>query len=474
MWSRREQHQAYQFLNRRIVSAIVTGEPETNELPMRRFGVGLFSGIVVGLLVVAGFTAYGMLVPGGGRPAANVIIVERDTGAIYLYVEEKLHPVANWTSARLILGQESPATKTLSQASLRDVPRGRPVGIPDAPWSLPGKASLVGLPWSVCTAPRSADLVGVATHVLVGWAPPVTGEMSAEMGLLVDGGENRFLIWQDHRLRIPDNEVLAALGWAGVRPAPVATAFLDAIPPGPDLTLLAVPGAGQPAPHAVSGGATTVGQMFRAADEYYVMLPQGLAAVGALTARLWQAKGRPVTDATVSDIAAILAAGATAEPAGLPDHVPTAVGVDDGFAMACAVYQGAVEIERPVTVEYYSRLVDGVAHLDTSPLPAGAAADRVALPGGRAALVRTLTPTSSSAPGTTYVITDQGIRYPLPAADTAEVQASLGYAGVEPVPVPASFLDLLPTGPTLDPQAASVYAEPGTGPAAPDPDTAGA
>jgi hypothetical protein len=54
MWSRREQHQAYQFLNRRIVSAIVTGEPETNELPMRRFGVGLFSGIVVGLLVVAG------------------------------------------------------------------------------------------------------------------------------------------------------------------------------------------------------------------------------------------------------------------------------------------------------------------------------------------------------------------------------------------------------------------------------------
>src|SRR5690606_14647674 len=108
MWSRREQHQAYQFLNRRIVSAVLSGEPETNELPMRRFGVALFSGVAVALLVVGGFTAYGLMFPGGGRPTENTIIQERETGALYVFVEGMLHPVANWTSARLILGQEEP------------------------------------------------------------------------------------------------------------------------------------------------------------------------------------------------------------------------------------------------------------------------------------------------------------------------------------------------------------------------------
>ena len=52
MWSRREQHHAYQFLTRRITSAMLSGEPDSNELPMRRFGVALFSGVAVALLLL--------------------------------------------------------------------------------------------------------------------------------------------------------------------------------------------------------------------------------------------------------------------------------------------------------------------------------------------------------------------------------------------------------------------------------------
>ena len=35
MWTRREQHQAYRFLSRRIVSTMLAGEPEGTEVPMR-------------------------------------------------------------------------------------------------------------------------------------------------------------------------------------------------------------------------------------------------------------------------------------------------------------------------------------------------------------------------------------------------------------------------------------------------------
>src|SRR5690349_5798461 len=77
MWNRREQHQAYRFLIRRIVSAMLSGEPETNELPMRRFTVALAAGLALAVLLVAGVTVYGLIFPGGGKPAENTIIVER-------------------------------------------------------------------------------------------------------------------------------------------------------------------------------------------------------------------------------------------------------------------------------------------------------------------------------------------------------------------------------------------------------------
>ena len=45
----------------------------------------------------------------------------------------------------------------MSQASIRDRPRGRTVGIVGAPDALPDRKSLTGLPWSVCDVPDPAD-----------------------------------------------------------------------------------------------------------------------------------------------------------------------------------------------------------------------------------------------------------------------------------------------------------------------------
>lgn len=461
MRTRREQHQAFRFLTRRIVSAMLSGEPETTELPMRRFAVAVWASLGLAALVFAGVAVYGLLVPGGGKPAENVIIVERETGAKYVYLRGQLHPVLNWTSARLILGQASPEVRTMSQSSLRDVPRGRPVGIPNAPDALPDKAALVGLPWSVCSAARSATSVTIATHVVAGGAPAGGVSLGADEGLLVAAGTGRFLVWRDHRLRVPDNAALAALGYAGIRPAEVGAAFLNALPPGPDLAPLDLPDLGAPAGVTIAGTATTIGQMYRAAGQNYVMVRGGLAPVGEVTARLAEAR---VTDISPQDVGPVLVT-TQVEPRGLPSTVPVTRGDDDRFSMACALYRGSTEAERPVAVETYVRLADELTIDEGSPPPAIGAdgvlgADRVSLPGGHGALVSALTAPGATAAGNAYVITDQGIKYPLPRADRDQVQAALGYEGVTPVAVPASILALIPTGAALDPKQASLFQPP--------------
>jgi type VII secretion protein EccB len=452
MRSRREYVQAYRFLTRRIVSAQLVGEPETNELPMRRFAFAVFGGFVVALLVFAGFGVYGLIRPGGKGPVAGAIIVERETGSKYLYLDGLLHPVLNWTSARLILNEEKPQVRTMAQASLRDVPRGRPVGIAGAPDALPAKKELLGMPWSVCSAPRSRDSVALATQVIVGQVPANGVAPGAGEGLLVSVDDVRYLVLRNFRLRIRDNATVAALGWAGVRPTPVGGAFLNALPAGPDLQPLAVPDAGTQAQVQIGGAVATVGRLYRAAEQFYVAVRTGLVPVGAVAARL----AGDAVDIPPAEAGQKLVSG-TVEPPGFPTEVPDVRGAAGRFAMACAEVRGGEN----VTVRTYPGYDDALALAAGQAQPTGAGADgvpvadRVAVPGGRAALVRSLTG------AVYYLVTDQGIKYPLPR-DPAGALKALGYSGVRPGDLPAAVLALISTGPALDPAAAVLLAPPAT------------
>jgi type VII secretion protein EccB len=297
--------------------------------------------------------------------------------------------------------------------------------------------------------------VRLATHVLVGSIPDGGAPPSDANGLLVASRstDERFLLWRGHRLRVPGNTVLAALGWAAVIPLPVAHPFLNAIPPGPDLMAPVVAGDGQPAPHLVDGAPTAIGQLFHAAGQHYVMTADGVAPVGALTARLWQAAGRATTQTSAGEAGRLLTQ-TRIEPAGLPEFVPTASG-QDGAAMACAAYTGS---DGDIRVEIYGRVPESFPSTNGD-IGNGLTADRVAVPGGRGALVATLLPDDVTATGVVYLVTDQGIRYPLATQDTDAVRAALGYGAVAPVAVPAALLDLLPAGPALDPRLANAFAQ---------------
>ncbi len=458
MRTRREQVQAHRFVTRRIVSALLSGEPESPDLPMRRVALAVFGSVMVAAIVLAVVGIYGLLNPGGQRPAANTLLLERETGAKYLYLQGRLHPVLNYTSARLILGEANPPVRTMSAKSLLDVPRGRPVGIADAPETLPNRKDLLGLPWSVCSAPRSPSSVQTASHVFAGQVPP-GGASLGEQGLLVSAGAaGTFLLWHDHRLRVRSNTTITAMEWAGVPAVAVGEAFLNAVPAGPDLAPPPLAGVGSIAPRQVNGTNATVGQLFRAGGQHYVMLSTGLAPIGEVMHRLLLATGRPATEISTQEAGRVLTEGRI-EPEGFPAAIPQ-LRVDRPV-MACAAYRGSGERAQPqITTEVYAQVASGMSLDDTAPpsVPGSdgvLTADRVTLPGGRAALVSTL---QESASGNIFLVTDQGLKYPLPRAKSDQVLASLGYAGVAPTAVPASILALVPTSASLDPEVATRFA----------------
>jgi hypothetical protein len=80
----------------------------------------------------------------------------------------------------------------------------------------------------------------------------------------------------------------------------------------------------------------------------------------------------------------------------------------------------------------------------------GQVADRVALPPGKGALVRSVVPGQDPDKGPIWLVSEQGLRYRVPSIDVAR---ALGL-GDRTSPAPQSILGLLPIGPELDPQRA--------------------
>jgi hypothetical protein len=78
-------------------------------------------------------------------------------------------------------------------------------------------------------------------------------------------------------------------------------------------------------------------------------------------------------------------------------------------------------------------------------------ASQVALPPGTAAVVQAL-PRDDQPTGAYFLVTDAGGKYPVPSAAVLGV---LGYGDTPVTPVPTGILNLIPTGPALDPATAN-------------------
>lgn len=470
--NQRDQAHAYRFLARRLSSALVRDDPDRPDAPMRRLAIASFGSIMVAALAVAGVGIFGVLRPGGATAwkSGQAMILEKETGSRYLYLGGELHPVLNYTSARLVLGQPTFSIISVSHASLSGVRVGAPIGIQGAPDELPTPANLVTGPWTVCSRPAQ-DQSGAPTAIVrVFVGEPATGSLlGSSHGLLVRTADGSlYLIWNGLRELIPGGQAaLVALSYTGPTPVVVGDAWLSVLPDGSDLKPPPMPGIGKRGP-TVAGQPSKIGQVFVSAGtaSYYLAERGGLAPISYTGELLTLADpevralypGRQSKAISVS--AAAIAAVPTladASPQDQPQRPPPLLNLPGGQGEACVVYppgpNSAPQVRTALVAASAVPRLTRPRQFDRRGFPL---ADEVQPPVGDGAVVQALAQPGVNA-ATTYVITSQGIKYPLASAD---LLTSLGLPGVRPSQVLNVLLDLLRTGPTLDRNAARRTAAP--------------
>ncbi|MEU7903932.1 type VII secretion protein EccB [Actinoplanes sp. NPDC049118] len=470
MPSRQDQLHSYQYSQQRVVAALVTHDPDPHRSPLRRAGSAALISLVVASLAVGGAAVYGLLKGGSTVDPRNeaVVYLEKGSGARYVYLKSdgRMHPVLNYSSGLLIANSNQPKMVDASSESLAKVPLGDPLGIPDAPDSLPAaKGGLVDPVWTVCSLtadgaepPRS--LLSVGDRLTDGTVLPVprADTPAADLrGLLVsDPAERTFLVYNNRRFLIPAGRVQQTkvfFGWTQ-QPLPVAAAWINAVPIGPDLKPPEIPDLGEESPAIPD---FEIGQLLQirsdsGGDKWAVVLGDGVADLTYVQAQLM----RVDRDADVrSDLdlnrysnlprsqTQLVSAAAAA---GIPPAVPVLL---NGPGQVCLTYDGKNAETPELGIRIGPTVAKGTPVSGSAAVPGGVQADLVHVPRGKGALVvAAASPTAPAGSGTVSIVTDTGRRYPVASR---EVLPRLGYGSVKPDAVPGQLVALLPPGPALDP-----------------------
>ncbi|MEV6635197.1 type VII secretion protein EccB [Actinoplanes sp. NPDC051470] len=456
MPSRQDQLHSYQYSLQRVVAALVTHDPDPHRSPLRRAGTTALVSLVIAALAVGAAAIYGLLT---GNTTANmkdesVVYMEKGSGARYVYLasDNRLHPVLNYASGLLVANAQAPRMVTASRERLASVPLGDPLGIPDAPDSLPVKKDLVTGDWTVCSAPpavtsgatqpQSTLIIGArATGGTILAAP------DAPRGLLArdTAKPNRtYLLFGNRRFPIPasrETASLRALGWNAQQPYPVSAGFINAVPVGPDLQAPRIDNLG--APSGVAG--FRIGQLLTDGKQWSVAVADGAAALTDVQARLLQAD-RQIPPAINLGTAFNNVQGSKLRLAGgegLPATVPE---LTEPRERACMTLPVGKESQAGLRID--PTVPTGAQMRGASAAPGGVQADFVYVPRGKGALVvAAASPNAPAGTGTVSIVTDTATRYPIAGRD---LLGRLGYGGVNPQQVSSQMIAMLPQGPSLD------------------------
>ncbi|HET9517811.1 MAG TPA: type VII secretion protein EccB, partial [Actinoplanes sp.] len=397
----------------------------------------------------------------------------------------KLHPVLNHASGLLIAGSaQGPAkTVTIKRAALAKrqakdgVAIGAALGTPGAPDSVPAPADLVDEPWQLCTKagapPESVLIVGSARSSGRPLSAPTTGA-GAEALFVTDQAQNQYLVYDGHRFMFRNHiaKRMAAFGWTGRQPFAVDTAWINAIPAGPDVEALRLERAGARSQLLDK----PIGQLYKAPGpggtmQWAVALDDGVQYISEFQGRLLESDPSVNAGPTI-----------TLDTEGFGDlPVSKAERSPDGQDLFPATVPSLVEVTRSacVTIPDATTAVTAV-HVDPA-LPANVTAagavgtvarsvpgtvrvpeaDYVSVPFGRGVLAESAASATAPPGSGTISLIVGGMRYPIATADDVR---RLGLGTVSPRRMPAGLVALLPTGPVL---GAETALNPGTRPTLP-------
>jgi type VII secretion protein EccB len=445
MQSRRDLFQAHRLMTQRASLALLRGEPDIPDQPLRRLNVAAFSSVLVAVIALVLFFIWGLLGHGGSalQDQGGTLAIDKQTGQSYVFCQDgrDLCPAVNYASARLAL-QSLPVNQvTVSQAALAKFPRGPEIGIPGLP-PLPGARLLIRQPWSVCT--QTALLGQQTTTSLAGGIQTGGSPLGASELLVQAQGQNQdWVIWDGQRMPIQPGS-LHALPSQSLTPVPAV--WLDALPEGPAFAPPAIPGEGETVT-GPTGGPARVGQVYQVpaagGAEYYVLLRSGLGRISQTQARLLEFAGAP-GQLTLSPPQASAHSTSTVPNGGLPATIPAAAAAP-GSAPLCVEYAGGGSAPT-------ARVDTGGQVPSGAPTNFPAGVDQVALPPGAGALVADAPGTGQDTGAISYFLVTAGRRYALASTQVASL---LGYSLSQAVLLPAGVVDLIPAGPALDPAQAT-------------------
>jgi ESX secretion system ATPase EccB len=453
MQSRRDLFHAHRLMTQRASLALLRGEPDVPDQPLRRLNVAVFSGVFVAVIITGLLFILGLLGHGSSSitNTPGMLVIDKQTGTAFVFCEgKKLCPVVNYASARLALGNSPLNQQTVDQSALTKFTRGPEIGIPGLPQPLPASSLLVRQPWSVCTETSTSPFGTQVKTALVG-GTGVGGRPLGNSALLVTALNQDWVIWNGQRMAV-QRAGIVALG-ARQPPVSVPPVWLNAIPQGSAFAAPTLAAAGT----TVTGPTdtpVTVGQVYKvnaaSGVQFYVMLRSGLAPISPMQASLLVSQPNAPARATLAQSQVSGHLSTARVPGGdLPTAIPTVV-TPAASAPLCMVYSGS---GTAATGAALAAQVETGGTLPSGGVSTRTAADvgQITLPPGAGALVGADPSTGSDSGVVSYFLIAGGRRYAL--ASTAVISI-LGYDRSQAVLLPAGVVDLIPAGPALDPALA--------------------
>lgn len=498
MRSRREQVDAHRFITSRMNQALVLANPDSVERPLRRIGLSIFASVMIMVLIFGGFAIAALLNKGNDAPEVGSIITVKGTQSIYVYTyapgeeeaggEPKLWPVANYTSALLLLQpyEGEPPVQDLKPESLQGVPRGFPIGITGAPSEPPPTDSLLQHEdWNACTMP--AEEGSKDSHMLTQLVVedlPEPEWLGDDQWLLartaVGEGEESglYLLWNDHKYPIHDDRILNVLDLQMSESVPLNDDMLKTIPSGAPLAADVDQNYfGQDSGVSTSEhGTLKYGQTVETDGALFVLMQDEdngdeFAEISETERRLLQdATGSPTIQVSASvknDTGSQASYGSN----DFPQEVEELRTVDPARFAICAVFdpdlgpkeakmeiavydtapQTMTDAAKSMTLNEEGDIVSNVVGQTAQPV----------LPAGSAALVSSQSAPGQTIQGITYLVDSLGYRYGLvDIGESGSTKKLLGYGGVDSIGVPDAMMELIPKGPDLDPATAKKQQQP--------------
>ncbi|MEV6243108.1 type VII secretion protein EccB [Lentzea sp. NPDC051838] len=503
----KSQVQAYQFVLRRMQSALVRRDAVMLHDPMRNHSRATAVGVVLGIVGLLGFLVFGLFKPAPRLDENTQIAISKETGQVYVVDNspKRLIPMTNLASARLLWysrnnpdqqagGGDAPGgtansgqsqvaggePKLVSESTLATLPRGRLTGLPDAPDVLPKPNLRIDAQWSVCDTleldkfreDQAADNQ-IKTSVIAG----VSGG-NAELGeeaVLVQqrtGAKKAYLIYKKPQLLkdissstvraevdLKNDKALNALKLKGKTPRAISTALLNAIPEVAPLGAPVIPNQGKKATYVTEAN-VNIGELVEiersAGTEQMVALEDGFQTVDETVGDLLRWAYSNNKQAIKLSPSAVADHKDPSKPLKLdsfPQKIPTTLEANANNTVVCLGWKAdnyaASNASEHTSVTIGSKLPGPTEMTPVELNAAGAGGeiiDQFLMLPGKQAVVRASQGVGDYGTGPMQIVTGRGVRYGIPDTGTA---GALGLEGNFP-PAPNQILSLLPMGPQLN------------------------